>query len=230
MQSAGQRRRRRFAARRHQDLKGGVDLLSAHTLLVVVPADIRHEICALRIVTNIESLVNLNLGKFEPLHPLLLDFLRNQKGDDGPEDGHGHQERTQNDETLEVGEHDADPRVVSAIFKTAERFAELEFTGYVEGHKVKPVDDVDRCPICLGAEFVYQPVEVDLKEVFLLFQRPLGEGMGEQSTNAGMISVVGGKNGVRAVRSTLIPEWIAGKILLAAMVAVNVLPGLWINK
>lgn len=32
------------------------------------------------------------------------------------------------------------------------------------------------------------------------------------------------------VRSALIPQRIARKVLLAAMVTINVLPGLWINK
>lgn len=57
---------------------------------------------------------------------------------------------------------------------------------------MKPVHDVDRSPVRLGPEFVYQPVEVDLKKVFLLLERSLGESVGEQSTNAGVVGVVGG--------------------------------------
>ena len=50
VQSPRRPRGRRLATRRHQDFKRGIDLISRHAFLVIVSANIRHEIRPLGII------------------------------------------------------------------------------------------------------------------------------------------------------------------------------------
>ncbi|KAF1730568.1 hypothetical protein CRV24_010031 [Beauveria bassiana] len=75
---AGQGRGGRLATRADEDVAGGINLLAAHALVVVVPANIRDKVGAVRGLAELEPLAGAGRREGEALPALLLDILGHQ--------------------------------------------------------------------------------------------------------------------------------------------------------
>lgn len=226
---ARQQRGGRFAARDDERVERGVDLRARHALLVVEPTHVRHEIGPLRVVAHLEPLADFGARVFEVVESLLLDLLRNEQRDDVAQDGE-HFEGAEDDEAPEIGEEDGDPGVVLAVLQTAEGFAEFQIAGDVEGGEVEPIDDVDGTVVRLGVQPSHEQVEIILDEMLLFLERLLGESVGQQAPDPGVVRVVRGEDAVDVVDGRLIPQGVSGEVLLASVMAVDVLPGLGVGE
>ena len=131
----------RLAARNHQDGEGRFDFRDRHPLLIIVPADIRHEIWALGIVALFEAFVDARFRELEMVEASLHNRSRQHPAEEGLAAGDEPAACKEGD-GLEGLEEERDPRVVFARFEAAEGFAEGEVARDVEEGEIEPSGDV----------------------------------------------------------------------------------------
>ena len=116
------------------------------------------------------------------------------------------------------------------LLQTTERFSEFEISRDVERDEMEPVHHVDGPPVRLLPQPTDQEIEMPLEDVLLRLEGPVREGVGEEPPHAGVIGVVGRKDGVGAVGPEAVPERVAAEVGISAVVSVDVVPSLWIDE